>query len=51
MKLVIEKEVSDEMIRMQRARLHISQQELANRTGIKRDKIMAIENANARKYQ
>lgn len=41
--------VSDEKIRMQRARLHISQQELAKRTGLTREKIMAIENAKCKK--
>ena len=47
--LVKEIEVSDEMIRMQRAKLHISQKELANRTGLTREKIMAIENAKCKK--
>lgn len=49
MTLIQEKEVSDEKIRMQRAKLHISQQELANRTGLTREKIMAIENAKCKK--
>lgn len=49
MKLIREIEVSDEMIRMHRARLHISQQELANRTGLTRDKVTAIENAKCKK--
>ncbi len=47
--LVKEMQVSDEAIRMERARLHISQQELADRTGLKRAKIMAIENAKCKK--
>lgn len=42
-------EVSDEIIRMERARLHISQEELANRTGLTRAKIVAIENAKCKK--
>lgn len=46
---VKEMQVSDEAIRMQRARLHISQQELANRTGLTREKITAIENARCKK--
>lgn len=49
MVLVKEMQVSDEAIRMHRARLHISQQELANRTGLTREKIMAIENAKCKK--
>lgn len=49
MVLVKEEEISDEAVRMQRARLHISQQELANRTGVTRAKIMAIENAKCKK--
>lgn len=47
--LVKEMQVSDEAIRMQRARLHISQRELAERTGLTREKIMAIENARCKK--
>lgn len=47
--LVKEMQVSDEVIRMQRAKLHISQQELANRTGLTREKITAIENAKCKK--
>lgn len=46
---VKEVKVSDEKIRMQRAKLHISQQELANRTGLTREKITAIENAKCKK--
>lgn len=49
--LVKEREVSDEMIRMQRARLHITQDELANRTGLTRAKIMAIENSKCKKVK
>ncbi len=49
MKFIKEIEVSDEIIRMQRARLHISQSELGKRTGLKREKIMAIENAKCKK--
>lgn len=49
MKLIQEIEVSDEKIRMQRARLHISQKELAKRTGVTREKIVAIENAKCKK--
>ena len=51
MVLVKEYHVSDEKIRMQRARLHISQQELANRTGLKREKITAIENNKCKKVE
>lgn len=46
---VKEAKVSDEKIRMHRARLHISQQELANRTGLTREKITAIENSKCKK--
>lgn len=49
--LVKEIQVSDEAIRMQRARLHISQRELAERTGLTREKIMAIENAKCKKVE
>lgn len=48
MKILQEVEVSDEMIRMQRAKLHISQQELAIRTGLSREKITALENAKCK---
>lgn len=47
--LVKEMQVSDEAIRMQRARLHISQRELAEKIGLTREKIMAIENAKCKK--
>jgi len=47
--LVKEMQISDEAIRMQRARLHISQNELAKRTGLTREKITAIENAKCKK--
>ncbi len=48
-KVVQEVEVSDEMIRMQRARLHISQKELAQRTGMTREQVLAMENAKCKK--
>lgn len=51
MVLVNELQVSDEQVRMQRAKLHISQEELARRTGLKREKIMAIENKKCKKVQ
>lgn len=47
--LVREREVSDEMIRMQRAKLHITQDGLAKITGLTRAKIMAIENSKCKK--
>ena len=51
MKLINEVEISDERIRMERAKLHISQKELAIRTGITREKIMAIENAKCKNVE
>ncbi len=43
------KEIDDSKIRMQRARLRISQRELAERVGTSRDKINAIENSKCKK--
>lgn len=43
------KEVSATKIRMQRAKLHISQQKLGNIIGISREKINAIENNRCKK--
>mgnify|MGYP004628486853 CR=1 FL=1 len=47
----ISKEIDDSKIRMERARLHISQRELAERTGTSREKINAIENVKCKKVQ
>lgn len=47
----ISKEIDDSKIRMERARLHISQKELAQRIGTTREKINAIENAKCKKVQ
>ena len=47
----ISKEIDDSKIRMERARLHISQKELAQRTGTTREKINAIENDKCKKVQ
>lgn len=47
----ISKEIDDSKIRMERARLKISQRELAERTGTSREKINAIENAKCKKVQ
>lgn len=41
--------VSDEQIRMQRAKLHITQDELAKKSGLTRAKIVAIENNKCKK--
>lgn len=41
--------VSDEQIRMQRAKLHITQDELAKKSGLTRAKIVAIENSKCKK--
>lgn len=47
--LVKEIQISDEAVRMQRAKLHISQDELARRSKLTRAKIVAIENAKCKK--
>ena len=47
----VSKEIDDSKIRMERARLHISQKELAQRIGTTREKINAIENAKCKKVQ
>ncbi len=41
----IPKEIDDSKIRMERARLKISQNDLAKRVGVSREKINLIENA------
>lgn len=45
----VSKEIDDSKIRMQRARLKISQRELASRVGTSREKINAIENSKCKK--
>ena len=47
----VSKEIDDSKIRMERARLHISQKELAQRIETTREKINAIENAKCKKVQ
>ena len=47
----VSKEIDDSKIRMERARLHITQRELAERTGTSREKINAIENVKCKKVQ
>jgi putative transcriptional regulator len=47
----VSKEIDDSKIRMERARLHISQKELAQRIGTTREKINAIENTKCKKVQ
>ncbi len=47
----VSKEIDDSKIRMERARLHITQRELAERTGTSREKINAIENVRCKKVQ
>lgn len=47
----ISKEIDDSKIRMERARLKISQRELANLTGTSREKINAIENVKCKRVQ
>lgn len=47
----ISKEIDDSKIRMERARLKISQLELARRVKTSREKINAIENARCKKVK
>lgn len=44
----ISREIDDSKIRMGRARIKITQQELGRRTGLTREKINALENAKCR---
>ena len=45
------KEIDDAEIRMQRARLKLSQRELAEKVGTSREKINAIENSRCKKVE
>lgn len=47
----ISKEIDDSKIRMERARLKISQKDLAEKVGTAREKINAIENAKCKKVR
>ena len=51
MKVNVSKEVDDSKIRMERARMHISQDKLAQLVGTSREKIHAIENVKCQKVQ
>ncbi len=47
----VSKEIDDSKIRMERARLKISQKDLAEKVGTTREKINAIENVKCKKVK